>query len=233
MDPLQDARDLVAERFPGAVAAFLGGSILSARRTATSDLDIVVVLTGPPAPYRESLRWRTWPVELFVHDADSLEHFFGQDRARRRPTLARLCSSGIVLTGPKEHTDQIRQRSGQIVAAGPAPLSQAEIDSCRYGLTDLLDDLSGGTDPAETAVISWHAWVATAELALALAGHWSGSAKWLLRELRDAEPALADRMVAAIGDPERVQRVADHVLARAGGRFWAGYTVTGPGRQPG
>src|ERR1022692_5262518 len=66
MDPVADAADLVRDRFPDALAAFLGGGVLSACRTATSDLDIVVLLAGPPAPYRESLQFRGWPVELFV-----------------------------------------------------------------------------------------------------------------------------------------------------------------------
>jgi hypothetical protein len=227
MDPIEDARALVAERFPDALAAFLGGGILSARRTATSDLDIVVVLTGPPAPYRESLRWRDWPAELFVHDAGSLEYFFGKDAARRRPTLARMCSGGVVLAGPEELTGQIRERAAAVVAAGPPPLSRAELDLCRYGLTDLLDDLAGSTDPAETAVIGWHLWAGTAELALILAGHWSGSAKWLLRELRDADPVLAERMVTAIGDPGQLGLLAGEVLDRAGGRFWAGLKIAG------
>jgi hypothetical protein len=47
-DPVADAQALIAERFPAARAAFLGGGILSARRTSTSDLDIVVVIDGPP-----------------------------------------------------------------------------------------------------------------------------------------------------------------------------------------
>lgn len=58
MDPVEAARALVSERFPAALAAFPGDGVLSARRTATSDLDIVVVLAGPPAPYRESLQWQ-------------------------------------------------------------------------------------------------------------------------------------------------------------------------------
>src|SRR3984957_14365446 len=119
MDPIADAGALVADRFPGALAAFLGGGVLSARRTATSDLDVVVVITGPPAPFRESLRWRGWPVELFVHDPASLEFFFGKDAARRRPTLARMCTSGVVLAGRPEHTTNIRERGAAVIAAGP------------------------------------------------------------------------------------------------------------------
>ncbi|HEY2313432.1 MAG TPA: hypothetical protein VGH96_07450 [Streptosporangiaceae bacterium] len=238
MDPVADARALVAERFPAAVAAFLGPGILSDLRTATSDLDIVVVLPGPPAPYRESLRWRGWPAELFVHDADSLERYFAKDTARRRPTLARLCTDGVVLSGGQDTTDQIRERGRSLLAAGPPPLTTTELDLARYGLTDLLDDLAGSTDPAETAVIGWHVWTATAELALLLSGHWLGTSKWLVRELRAADPALAGRFAAAIGtgaigtgaigeQGQQLTELADEVLDRAGGRFWAGLRVSG------
>jgi hypothetical protein len=227
MDPVADARALVAARLPAALAAFLGPGVLSPRRTATSDLDIVVVLSGPPAPYRESLRWRGWPVELFVHDADSLERYFGKDTARRRPTLARLCAEGAILRGSAEATDQIRERGRYVLAAGPPPLADGELDLARYALTDLLDDLAGSTDPAETAVIGWNVWLATAELALLAGGHWLGSGKWLLRELRSADPALAERLVAATGAPGPLTGIADEVLDRAGGRFWAGLRLPG------
>jgi hypothetical protein len=227
MDPVQDARALVGERFPGALAAFLGGGVLSAWHTATSDLDIVIVLAGPPAPYRESLRWRGWPVETFVHRRDLLGDWFAKDTARRRPTLARICGDGVVLTGAEAVTSQLRERARAVLSAGPPPPGRAELDRQRYGLTDLLDDLAGGTDAGETAVIGWNVWLATAELALLLAGHWGGSGKWLLRELRDADPALAGRLVAAIGDPVRLSAAAGEVLRRAGGPLWAGFRQDG------
>jgi hypothetical protein len=75
------------------------------------------------------------------------------------------------------------------------------------------------------SVIGWNVWTSTAQLALMLGGHWLGSGKWLLRELRAADPVLADRMVAAIGSRAVLTQVADDVLGRAGGRFWAGLRV--------
>src|ERR1019366_1474812 len=62
----------VRERFPMALAAFLGGGVLSRQRTVASDLGVVVLIDGAGAPCRESLRWRGWPVELCVHDEKSL-----------------------------------------------------------------------------------------------------------------------------------------------------------------
>jgi hypothetical protein len=226
-DPIADARALVAERYPGALAAYLGGGVLSAHRTATSDLDIVVVLTGPPAPFRESLRWRGWPVELFVHDRESIETFFGRDAAARKPTLARMTAEGVPLAGRAETVAAIRDRARSLLAAGPPELTAEELDRRRYGLTDLLDDLAGSADPGETSVIGWTAWTQTAELALLLAGSWLGSGKWLLRELRAADPALAADLLAAIGDPDRLTAVTDQVLTRAGGRLFEGYRAAG------
>jgi len=228
MDPLADARALVAERFPGALAAFLGGGVLSGRRTATSDLDVVVIIAGPPAPFRESLRWRNWPVELFVHDVPSLERYFAIDAADRKPTLARMVAGGAALTSRDgEFETGIRDRARAVLAAGPPPLTTAELDWRRYALTDLLDDLAGSTDEGETAIIGWTLWRQTAELALLLAGHWLGGGKWLLRELRAADPALAAQLIAVLGEPAGLAAIADQVLAPAGGRLFAGYREAG------
>src|SRR5687767_2827008 len=98
MDPVSAARALVEELFPGALYAFVGGSVLTEQRTGTSDLDVVVVLDGLPRPYRESLRWRAWPVELFVHSETSLHAYLDKDFERRQPSLARMCAEGAVLT---------------------------------------------------------------------------------------------------------------------------------------
>jgi hypothetical protein len=49
-DPVNVATRLVGELFPGAHAAFLGGSAPTANRTARSDLDIVVVLDWVACP---------------------------------------------------------------------------------------------------------------------------------------------------------------------------------------
>lgn len=226
MDPETDARALVRERFPSARAAFLGGGVLSAQRTPTSDLDIVVI-DGPQAPYRESLIWRNWPVELFVQHVNTIGDWFAKDRARRRPSLARMCADGVMLTDADGTATVVRDQARAVLADGPPPLERAELDRCRYGLTDLLDDLDGSSDPGETAMICWYVLCETAELALLILGSWLGSGKWLLRELRAADPALAEHLIEARDDPARLANLAGDVLARAGGRLWAGYRQVG------
>jgi hypothetical protein len=233
VDPVADARALVAERFPAALAAFLGAGVLSARRTATSDLDIVVILAGPPAPYRESVRFGGWPVELFVHDGSSLAYYLARDVARRRPTMARLCADGPVLVDRDGTAGVVRARAAALLAAGPPPVPAADLDHLRYGLSDLLDDLAGCTDDGESMVISWLVFEHAARLALLVSGHWLGTGKWLLRELRDLDGALADRLLGSVADPRRLEQIAGEVLASAGGRLWEGYRAAGEPRQPG
>jgi hypothetical protein len=223
MDPVTDARALISVRFPAALAAFLGGGVLSDRRTPTSDLDIVVILRDLAAPYRESLSWRNWPAELFVQRPDTIGAWFAKDRARRRPSLARMCTDGVILADADGTAERIREQAVAVLAAGPPKPEVAELNRRRYGLSDLLDDLAGTSDEGERAMICACVVRETAELALVTGGRWLGSGKWLLRELRAADPQLAEELVAAREDPARLAAIASGVLARAGGRLWDGY----------
>ncbi|MFI7113842.1 cupin domain-containing protein [Nonomuraea sp. NPDC050227] len=228
MDPVSVARALVDELFPGALYAFVGGSVLTERRTSTSDLDVVVVLDGLAVPYRESLRWHGWPVELYVHSETSLDAYVDRDLAERKPGVARMCADGAVLvdrTGGR--ASDLQAALGDRLAAGPGGLAAARADQARYALSDLLDDLAGATDPGEQLFIRWQVVQETARLALDVGGRWRGNGKWLLRELRGHDPALADELLAAHSDPELLTSVASGVLERAGGRLWEGYRAEG------
>jgi hypothetical protein len=216
MDPLRDARDLVTERFPDATWALLTGSVVTPHRTAGSDLDIVVLHeTGPG--YRESLHFRGWPVELFVHTPQRLAAFLDSELAARKPSTHRMLAGGVPLIGDP---GDLPARCARILADGPAPLTPAERDWLRYSLTDLLDDHQHATDPGERSVIAATLWFDTAQTALAAAGRWAGTGKWLLRELRELDPALAERWLGARTDPAAL---AAEVLARAGGALFDGY----------
>ncbi|WP_051164723.1 nucleotidyltransferase domain-containing protein [Nocardia testacea] len=97
IDGFDIARSLVCEGFPGARAAWPGGSTVLGMATPTSDLDISVLLDGPPAPYRQSLRYHGWPVELFVHTDEAMQHSLAKDRKARRPATLRLIGRSLAL----------------------------------------------------------------------------------------------------------------------------------------
>lgn len=226
----------MAERFPDAVAAWLGGSVAAGTHSATSDLDITVLLAGPPAPFRESLHCAGWPAELFVHTGSSLTHYRREDAARRQPTIMRLIADSVVLIDTDGSGGRLQRDCAEQVAAGPPPLGPDELASLRYAITDLLEDLRGSAEDAERAVVAMSLLEPTADLLLTGAGRWTGSGKGRLRELRaydeargtDVATALLDGVLAAArGDVELLVATCDAVLDPHGGRLFDGHRVAG------
>jgi len=138
-----------------------------------------------------------------------------------------MCADGVLLADADGTAASVLSQARAVLTAGPPGPSLAELDRRRYELSDLLDDLAGATDDGERAIICACVVRETAELALLAGGHWLGSGKWLLRELRAADPRLAGKLIAAREDPAALGHLADGVLDRAGGRLWAGYRQVG------
>lgn len=218
------ARRLVAAQFPEALAAWLGGSVFRGEATATSDLDITVLVAAGPA-HRRSFSFADWPVEVFVHDPSSLRHFMGKDIERRQPSTQRLIGESEVLVDVDGSALRWQTEALATIEAGPAALSVRELEGARYGLTDLIDDLTGQPTGPAAAAIATLLWERTLQLFLTGARRWTGTGKGLVREV--GEP-LATRSVTALrgaldGYPEPLIAIADEVLAAHGGRLWDGY----------
>ncbi|MFK0044834.1 nucleotidyltransferase domain-containing protein [Streptomyces sp. NPDC090741] len=228
MDPVVVARIVVEERHPAARAAFLGGSVVTERRTSMSDLDIVVLLHGAPAPYRESFQHGDWPVEMFVHTEKTWHEFVEREMRKRRSPLLWMCADGVLLFDEDGLGERLAAEAKQMVAVGLPAVPVEEIEDYRYAMSDLLDDLAGSVDGGERLFIVTELARRTGELALALDGAWSGGGKWLARRLETAVPGLSARLHSAVraaldGHSEALIGVVDEVLVQAGGRLWAGY----------
>lgn len=230
-DPVGDASALVVQMFPQASWAVLAGSVLTTQRTPGSDLDIVVVLPAddPQAPQRVSRYFRGWPVELFVHDERTLNHYLVKEVPQRKPTLHRMVANGVALIGDPASW---RVHCESALADGPVPLTAQEREVARYGLTDLLDDLVHAIDPGERSVIGVTAWTTAAQQVLAFADRWAGAGKWLLRELRDLDADLAGRWLAAYPDLSLIEQVVREVLDRIGGPLFDGFHAAGVRPSP-
>lgn len=223
------ARSIVADRFHDALAAVLAGSSANGTATATSDLDIVILLPGPPAPYRETIRVEGVPVELFVHTSDSQSYWYERERSEGRCTLAHMLATGVGLMGPE--TDDIQATARRWIAEGPEPWTTEQLAQRRYALTDALDDLVGTDDPDERDAVAGQVLLMVAELALNLRGCWQGRGKWVVRQLRstDLELAkdlmLAHREAVATGHVTHLVKRSEAVLDEAGGRLTEGFCI--------
>jgi hypothetical protein len=234
VEPIPAASQVVTERFPGCRAAFLSRGVLTSWRTPTSDLDIVVVLDGPPAPYRETIRSLGWIVEIFVHSRESLRTFYNLDAASRTCTLAAMCADGHVVVGDVDEVAEIQEEARAVVGAGPAALSDEERERWRYALTDLLDDFRGSSDPVETVFIASRLLQESADLALVSQRRWTGTGKWLARHLDAMPGGLAKRLadsfqaVLATGGKELMVAAVSTILDDAGGPLREGFIARRP-----
>lgn len=229
MNALEMATAIVVERFPEALAAVLAGSSAAGTATATSDLDIVVLLSGPPAPYRETIRVDGLPVELFVHTTESVAHFRELERAEGRCTLAHMLATGIALGGALVHVTQEEAR--RWVAEGPQRWSDEQLTHRRYAFTDALDDLLGSNDTDECDAVAGQVLLMAAEMALNLRGGWQGRGKWLVRQLRATDAAFATALMSAhreavaTGRVSELVAVCESVLLEAGGPLTEGFST--------
>lgn len=231
-----DARAAVAEWFPGCRAAWLGGSVVRGTATPGSDLDLTILLDGPPAPFRDSRRYAAWPVELFVHCEPSLEDYVGREVASRRPTLPRLVGESIVLVDRDGAGTRWQQHCRELLLAGPSPLTDDERASHRYAVTDLLDDLTHSRDVAERLATATLLVEEAQRLLLLGERHWVGRGKWLVRELADLDAGLGSGWVArfthglvaaANDDIAALVGVCGDVLDRNGGPLFEGHRQSG------
>lgn len=228
VDPRADAAALVLDRYPEARWAVLAGSVLDPdSRTAGSDLDIVVCLPDDAIGHRDAIRWRGWPVELFVNTEAGHRWFIANETARRKPTLVRMIATGVPVTG-QDDVAELKAECQKMLDAGPGPASDSALEDARYGVTDLLDDLAYARDGGEADVVRSVLWERVGHLALAAAGRWDGGGKWLLRELRAWDPGYAARWVAARHDDDTMVAVARATLDAAGGPLFEGYLRQAP-----
>lgn len=252
-DPVRCAHRIIEDRFPEARAAWLGGSVVRGEATSTSDLDITVLLAGPPAPYRHSTVVSDWPVELFVHTETSLDHYRETDQARRQPTLMRLVGESVLLVDRDGSGARLRRELADEVAAGPRPLTEEELASARYAVTDLLTDLEGLGGPESTEspqtirrpherdAVASRLWEQAAALLLTGSRRWTGTGKGLVRELTAYDEACGSTYVAGLldglrdtlgGDIAPLVEVCDAILAAHGGRLFDGHRLGGTDPGP-
>ena len=222
------AAAFVAERFPRAEVAVMAGSSASGRRTATSDLDLLLI--GPDAMFEDgrtslagSFAYAGEVVELFSYTEADFEQWVRRDLAAHRPVLLNMLLEGRSIRGGA-HLEALRNRWRPVIEAG-ARASDHELATRRYEVTDLLDDLRDASDRLEQRVTAGLLFEKTAELVLLANGRWLATSKHLVRALQAWDPDRAAALAAPYLDRD-FRACASQVEAElrlVGGRMQAGF----------
>lgn len=233
LSPEATVSKLHAERFPDARCLLLAGSFVRGHATSTSDLDVVVLYEQRPHAYRASLLFEGYPVEVFVHDPQTLRAFQLDDIASGRPSMTQMVREGIPIPESSPWIEAIKREADVLFERGPEPLTTERIDAHRYGISDLLEDLVGAEDDRQRLAIGVRLYEQLSDFYFRSQGRWSPAGKWIPRLMAE-EGGVGGDFLAAFDalfrddDPAPILAWARSLLALHGGPLFDGYRRDAP-----
>jgi len=231
---IQVTKEILEHKYPVARVIFLAGSIVRGEGTPSSDLDLVVIFDELPAAYRESFTFQGFPVEAFVHDPETLNHFLYEvDRTSGIPSLAQMILEGIEVPEADEFSESLKQLAVSAMELGPPELSDEDIRKLRYNITSLVDDIREPRSKDELVASGTELYQALADYYFRSNNLWSAKGKSIPRNLNKADAHLCLRYCSSFeelfaGHPEKVIALAEEILKPNGGFLFAGHRLAAP-----
>jgi predicted nucleotidyltransferase len=238
-DAVALAARLLAARYPQAEAGLAAGSFIRGGAVEGSDLDFVVLMAAHDRSWRESLVFEGVPVDVFVHDAETLRLYWRKDIEAGKPAMLTMTREGVVVGPNHALAEGLKVEAEAIYAAGLPALDAAAIDRWRMLLTDRMDDLKNARPWPELMATGVWLHMATGDFVLRANQRWGATAKWVPRTLAAFDPALADAHAAAFEaffarrEAAAVIAFVEDVLAPFGGPLFDGYRADGEGVKDG
>lgn len=230
ISPFEAASEIFRARHAEARVLFLAGSVMRGEGTPASDLDIVVVYERLPAAYRESFLHRGWPVETFVHDAETLNYYLQESDARDGfPSMIHMVLEGREIPAPSEFSQFVKQLAAAVFAAGPFAWNEEELRRKRYLLTDGIDDIRHPRGDAELIATGAKLYEGVADFYLRSRTLWSARGKAIPRRLGEIDAGFARHFCEAFETlfkdkrTEQVIALVGEALAPFGGFLFDGY----------
>jgi predicted nucleotidyltransferase len=232
--PIETAKILLSKKFPDYSVAFVAGSFNRGEETAFSDIDLVVILPKVAQAWRESVFFEGWPVELFIHDEETLKYFFYEVDAKHGiPSLPNMVSEGPAIPTESALSIKLKDLAHDVLNAGPPPLSDDEEKNYRYMISDLLDDLRCPRTKFEglATVANLHNTLAF----FLFRSHrtWAARTKHIPRRMEKVFPELLPRweesfQAAFAGEFKSSIDLTEEILDQNGGYLFDGYCRLAP-----
>jgi hypothetical protein len=194
-----------------------------------------VIFESLPNAYREFFRFEGFPVEVFVHDSQTLNYFFVEvDRPSGVPSLPQMVKEGIEIPDSSAFSRALKVLATSVIEMGPPALTPEDDRKLRYGITDLLDDMRDSRSYAELIATGGQLYEALADYYLRKNGLWSAKVKSIPRVLERADSDISLRYGESFetlfrcGDASAVIVFAEELLQTHGGLLFEGYRGDAP-----
>lgn len=234
-EPRVAAAEIFQQRFFDAKVALLAGSVLRGDGTEFSDLDLVVIYDHVAFAYRDSFFYAGWPVEVFIHDRETLRYFYEEvDGIAGIPALASMVTEGLEIPVVNDFSRSIKREAQVHLDTGPKKWTQTDFVKSRYLITDVCDDLRAPRNAAEKLASLGKLHDLLGDFYFRSRGLWSAKGKSLPRLLAKADPDFfvqfseAFQAAAATDDLTLALSLAQQMLAPHGGFLFADYRLDAP-----
>ncbi|QNO15592.1 nucleotidyltransferase domain-containing protein [Alkalicella caledoniensis] len=226
---LVSAREFITQEYPNCSLAILAGSVVRGEGTETSDLDIVIITAEEEMPYRKSLIFQKWPIEVFVYNPSSYKIYCAKGVEQARPSLISMIVEGIPIIDKEKNFHLLKREGEEILKHGPPRLSEEETENYRYLITDLIEDFKGSNDVHESIFIVNKLSFLLAEFIMRINRRWIGDGKWTYKVLKEFDDDLAYSFTEAFtsfyskGKKDKLIKFTEDILDPMGGLLFEGY----------
>lgn len=232
---IEITKEILQAKYATAEFAFLAGSIVRGEATSFSDLDLVVIFENLPCAFRESFYFQHLPVEVFAHTPETLNYFmFEIDRPSGFPVLPQMVSEGIEVPEKSDLSEKLKRLAKECLAMKPPALAPRQIDSLRYQITNLIDDIREPRSKEELTAGGGELYSVLADFYLRANNFWSAKNKAIPRVLEKTNPDLRREFCESFeelfvaGKTEKVILMTETILKPHGGFLFEGERLDAP-----
>ncbi|MGD9639248.1 MAG: nucleotidyltransferase domain-containing protein [Alphaproteobacteria bacterium] len=233
-DAFNNAYELYFTKYNRAWFAVASGSIIRGEGTYFSDLDLVVIYPKLKKAYRESFIYKDMQVEAFVHDCETIQAFMEEDYKDAHLSIIDMIVSGKPVPQESPRFLQLKKYASKYLKKGAQNLKNDQLDTMRYSVSDLIDDLKGERKPEEIRAILYKLYYSLGELILRYNNMFSSQGKHLPRILQENFPDyfknFEEIMFAAHNNQfsEKHLEKLEEALENNGGYLFNGYSKNAP-----
>jgi predicted nucleotidyltransferase len=221
---LRTAVEFILENYT-VLGIIVSGTIIRGNPDPSSDLDIYVI---HDQPFRQRLQkfFNEIPAEIFVNPPKSVERYFEEEQAARRPLTAHMLSTGFVVLNLDPVIGDLLSKAERLLSQPPE--APQDLTYQRYLSALLFEDAEDivARDPETAAMIVYRAVAEMLNFCFIKAGSFLPRQKSMLVELAKIDTHVAELargfyQASTLSEKmELAGRIADRTIEKRGFFEW-------------